>query len=118
MSTIFLARPPDLSWKAFFHHAQVSLEILEPGGEISFFKKRRILTQDMQLLLTLHPAHIENLKELLKIRGHAHKQGSFLSCLNDVVMSEPLPELREFVGSVKASVFLRIPTFRIVLWIP
>ena len=42
----------------------LSLGILEPGGEISFLKKRHILTHDVQLLLALQPAHIGKLREL------------------------------------------------------
>ncbi|CAE7638491.1 unnamed protein product, partial [Symbiodinium necroappetens] len=48
---------------------KLSLEILEPGTEVSFLKRRHILSSDGQLRLAPHPAHFSKLRDLLNLHA-------------------------------------------------
>ena len=69
---------------------KLSLEILEHGAEVSFLKRRHILSVEGQLRLVPHPSHFHNLRDLLGLHGRAFKKTPFFSGLNEVGTSEEL----------------------------
>ena len=69
---------------------KLSLEILEPGTEVSFLKRRHILSSDGQLRLAPHPAHFSKLRDLLNLHARAYKKTPFFTGLNEVDTSEEL----------------------------
>ncbi|CAE7357043.1 RE1, partial [Symbiodinium sp. KB8] len=69
---------------------KISVEVLEPGSEISFLKRRHILNFDGSLMLAPQASHLHKLQDLLRLHGKAPRKTPFNEVLNELDESEEL----------------------------
>ncbi|CAE7355668.1 RE1 [Symbiodinium sp. KB8] len=69
---------------------KISVEVLEPGSEISFLKRRHILNFDGSLMLVPQASHLHKLQDLLRLHGKAPRKTPFNEVLNELDESEEL----------------------------